>query len=145
MEERDPLTLMTVQDFCSPMDVIAASGEPLANAASRMRFNDVGCVPVIDNGRLSGILTERDLARAVADCVDPRKAVVADYMTSQPIVVDAEATVVEATRVMIDAGIRHLPVLEDGRMVGVMSMRDILAELLWSKVLTRTDGPDGTR
>jgi CBS domain-containing protein len=145
MEERDPLTLMTVQDFCSPMDVIAASSEPLANAASRMRFNDVGCVPVIDGGRLLGILTERDLARAVADGIDPRKVVVADYMTSEPIVVDADATVVEATRVMVDAGIRHLPVLDKGRMVGVMSMRDILAELLWSKVLTPLDPPEVAR
>jgi len=139
MEERDPLTLMTAESFCSPMDVVAASSEPLANAASRMRFNDVGCVPVIDDGRLSGILTERDLARAVADGVDPRNAVVADYMTPQPIVVDADASIVEAARVMVDAGIRHLHVLEDGRLVGVMSMRDILAEILWSHLLAPTD------
>lgn len=134
-ENRDLVSTMRVESFCSPMDVIATSAEPLADAASRMRFNDVGCVPVIDGGRLTGILTERDLARAVADGVDPRVMVVADYMSAQPIVVDADATVREATRVMIDAGIRHLPVLEKGRMVGIMSMRDILAELLWANVL----------
>ena len=135
MEKKDLVSAMRVDSFCSAMDVIAASSEPLANAASRMRFNDVGCVPVIDNGRLEGILTERDLARAVADGIDPQTALVADYMSLEPIVVQADATVGEATRVMIDAGIRHLPVLEGGRMVGVMSMRDILAELLWSKAL----------
>ena len=136
---------MRVDSFCSPMDVIAASGEPLANAASRMRFNDVGCVPVIDNGRLSGILTERDLARAVADGIDPRNTVVADYMSPEPIVVEADTSVGEATRVMVDAGIRHLPVLERGRMVGVMSMRDILAELLWSNALPSEAERNGTR
>jgi CBS domain-containing protein len=97
---------------------------------------------VIDEGRLTGILTERDLARAVADGADPRVSVVADYMSAEPIVVDADATVAEASRVMIDAGIRHLPVLDHGRMVGVMSMRDILAELLWTHNLP-DEIPDG--
>jgi CBS domain-containing protein len=137
------LAAMKVEGFCSAMDVVATSGEPLATVASRMRFNDVGCVPIIDNGTLSGILTERDLARAVADGVDPRTTVVGDYMSSSPIVVEADETLADATRVMVDGGIRHLPVLDHGRMIGVMSMRDILAELLWTKQITNDDQNGG--
>ena len=125
---------MKIEGFCSPLDVIARPEEPLADAASRMRFNDVGCVPVIDQGQLAGILTERDLTRAVADGADGRRVVVADYMTSEPIVVDPETDAIDASRIMIDAGVRHLPILKDGRLVGVVSMRDIVAELLWSRV-----------
>jgi CBS domain-containing protein len=145
IEERTLVRAATIAGFCSHKDVIAAPAEALAIAASRMRFNDVGCVPVIDGGRLTGILTERDLARAIADGIDPREVAVADYMTPEPIVVDSDATVVEASRVMVDAGIRHLPVLENGQVVGVLSMRDILAELLWSKVLTPLDRPEAPR
>jgi CBS domain-containing protein len=136
---------MTIHGVSSPLDVIARPEEPLADAASRMRFNDVGCVPVVDQGRLVGILTERDLARSVADGADSRHVIVADYMTIHPIVVDHDMDAVEASRIMIEAGVRHLPILENGRLVGIVSMRDIVAELLWSGAVTVTRGPQLTK
>lgn len=112
------------------MDVVADAGESLTDVASRMRFNDVGCVAVIEHGTLVGILTERDLVRAVADGNDFEKLVVADYMTPEPVAVSPETDAREAGRVMVQAGIRHLPVVENDRLLGVMSMRDIVVELI---------------
>jgi CBS domain-containing protein len=125
-------TPMKVDDLSNPLDVVAAPEETLANAASRMRYNDVGCVPVLSHGQLVGILTERDLSRAVADGADPDRTSVGDYMASDPIVIASGSDARDAARVMVEAGVRHLPIVRDGRLLGVMSMRDIVAELLWS-------------
>lgn len=122
---------MTIDGMYEPMDVVARSGESLADVASRMRFNDVGSVIVIDSGHLVGILTERDLARAIADSTD-RTSVVGDYMTPEPVYATPATEVDEAARMMIVAGFRHLPVVDDGRLVGVLSMRDILSSIVWS-------------
>jgi CBS domain-containing protein len=117
---------MRVDELTSPLDVVAYRDEVLADAASRMRYNDVGCVPVIEGARLIGILTERDLARAAADGADTKTVEVADYMTPDPVSVAPGTDVREAARIMVDAGVRHLPIVERGRFVGVMSMRDIV-------------------
>ena len=122
----------TIEGMYEPMDVIAQSNEPLADAAARMRFNDVGSVLVIDDGELVGILTERDLARAFADGPDPRLASVGDYMTPDPLFATPATEVEDAARMMIVAGFRHLPIIEAGKLVGVLSMRDILSSLVWS-------------
>ena len=123
---------MKVDALSSPLDVLAVSDETLTNAASRMRYNDVGCVPVVDGGALVGILTERDLSRAVADGADPHRRTVAEYMTSDPIVIPSSCEARDAARVMIDAGVRHLPIVDNGRLLGVISIRDIVAELLFT-------------
>jgi CBS domain-containing protein len=114
------------------MTVIANEWESLAEAASRMRFNDVGSAAVITDGSLVGILTERDLARAIADGADPRRVTVADYMSPDPTVIEVDAEARDAARVMADAGFRHLPVVSEGAFVGLISMRDLLTELVWS-------------
>ena len=129
---------MKVDSMSAPLDVVAYAGELLADAASRMRFNDVGCVPVIDAGELVGILTERDLTRALADGIDPNKVEVIEYMTPDPVVIGPEADAREAAKVMVDASIRHLPIVWDNRLIGVMSMRDVVAELL------RSNGTNGS-
>lgn len=111
-------------------DVTGTSEEPLADAASRMRFNDVGTLAVIDAGRLIGILTERDLTRALADGVDPRVTTVADYMTPEPPFACASTEPSESVRTMTSHGLRHLPMVEEGRVVGLVSLRVALAGLL---------------
>jgi CBS domain-containing protein len=122
---------MKIDGMYEPMDVVAQSGESLADVAARMRFNDVGSVIVIDHGELIGILTERDLARALADSTD-RASVVADYMTPDPVYATPQTEMDEAARMMISAGFRHLPIIKRGRLVGVLSMRDILSSIAWS-------------
>jgi CBS domain-containing protein len=124
---------MRVDQLSNPLDVVVFVGEALVDAANRMRFNDVGCVPVLDRGQMVGILTERDLTRAVADGADVKSAEVADYMTPEPIVVGPHVSVDEAAEIMVTTGVRHLPVVDRGQLVGVLSIRDIVLDRVWSR------------
>lgn len=123
---------MKIEAFYSSMTVIAHEWESLVDAASRMRFNDVGSAAVIRDGKVAGILTERDLTRALADGTDATVATVSDYMTPDPIVISPDTDAKEAARMMTDMGVRHLPVVEEDWLVGLVSARDILIELIWS-------------
>jgi CBS domain-containing protein len=108
--------------------VVAADGdEPLADAATRMREHQVGALVVLDGERLDGILTERDLTRAIAEGADPEAIRVADYMSQWPIAVRPETDVHEAVLAMLELECRHLPVVAaDGHVVGMVSIRDLL-------------------
>ena len=123
---------MRVDRLSNPLNVVVYAGESLADAANRMRFNDVGCAPVLDKGQLVGILTERDLTRAIADCADAGGVEVADYMTPEPVIVAPGTTVEMAAEIMVNAGVRHLPVVDRGQLVGVLSIRDVVNDRVWS-------------
>ena len=115
------------------MTVAALQDETLGEAAERMRRSDVGSVIVItgsDDENIVGILTERDVVRAIADGADPSSTLVGDYMTAGATTASPDESVMEAARTMVGLGIRHLPVVVEGRPVGVVSLRDILIELI---------------
>ncbi len=101
-------------------------GATLGEAAREMRQEDIGSLAVLENGRFAGIITERDLVQAVADGADPSTALVAAYMTGDPIVAAPDDGTAEVAARMVVLGVRHLPVLEDGGMVGMVSIRDLL-------------------
>ena len=124
-----------LHEIYSPLSVVANDQESLIGVAARMRFNDVGSAAVVDErNTLVGIITERDIVRAVADGADTEKTLVYEYMTSDPTVASPEMEVRDAVRIMLDAGIRHLPVVTpDGALIGLASMRDTLSELLWPR------------
>ena len=98
----------------------------LAAAAARMRREGVGALAVVHDGRLVGILSERDLLRAVADGLSTDATPVADYMRAAPGVVRATDRAADAARAMVHLGARHLPVVSDEEVVGVISVRDLL-------------------
>jgi CBS domain-containing protein len=98
--------------------------------AKRMVSKDVGAVLVFDGGELAGILTERDVLRAVADGIDEQATLVRDRMTPQPETLDADDTTEHAAVLMIHGGFRHLPVMEQGEVVGVLSIRDLVRVVL---------------
>jgi CBS domain-containing protein len=118
----------------SPLSVVATHDESLATASARMRFNDVGSAAIVDDtNTVVGILTERDIVRAVADGADMEKTSIAEYMTADPTVAPPDMEAREAAKLMLDLGIRHLPVVTpDGRLVGLASIRDLLLELVWN-------------
>ena len=107
--------------------VSARPDETVHDAAKRMTERNCGSVLVMGaDGSLAGIFTERDLlVRVVAPGRDPTATPVSDVMTREPETIGAEESVREAVRRMDEGAFRHLPVVEGGRVVGVLSARDI--------------------
>jgi CBS domain-containing protein len=106
--------------------VAVAPEDTLGEAAERMAEEGVGSAVVLDGGRLIGILTERDLLKAVAGRVHTSEARVREWMTEDPITADESTSIDEAMRTMLEQGFRHLPVNEGGRTIGVVSLRECM-------------------
>jgi CBS domain-containing protein len=97
----------------------------LAEAARKMASRGVGAVVVLDGDRLSGILTERDIMNAVA--AGFREDVpVSEWMTRHPETVESQDSTDHAAALMIHGGFRHLPVVDSGEVVGILSIRDLM-------------------
>ncbi len=96
-----------------------------------MKQNKFGAVMVVENGKLVGIFTERDaLYRVVAEGHDGQILPLAKVMTRNPQTIDPDRPLVDALNLMHASGFRHVPVVEDGRPVGMVSARDALGEEL---------------
>jgi CBS domain-containing protein len=107
-----------------------APEDTLGEAAERMTEAGVGSAVVLDSGRLIGILTERDVLRAAAGRVHASDARVREWMTADPVVAAEETTAAESLETMMAHGFRHLPIVEGDRVVGIVSMRDVMAASL---------------
>jgi len=117
---------MKVSDLQHHELFTAQADESLEVAADRMNWHQVGALPVLEGQHLVGIITERDLTAALADGADPVLTPVSDYMTPAPEVLGPDSEFADAAQVMLELGVRHLPVVRSGQLVGVLSMRDIL-------------------
>ena len=94
-------------------------------AAKLMREHDVGAVPIVEAKSLEGILTVNDVTyRVVAEGLDLDETTVGEVMTRNPDTIGSDTTAIEALRLMQDGGYRHLPVVDDGLILGVVSRRD---------------------
>jgi len=96
-------------------------------AAKLMRDEDVGPIPIVENGSVSGIVTDRDIVlNVVAEGVDPTSTPVSQIASRDLITIDPEQTLDEALRLMGQHQVRRLPVCEeDGRLVGIIAQADI--------------------
>jgi CBS domain-containing protein len=111
-------------------DLLSVSpGDSLTEVAQRMVARDVGAVLVMDGSELAGILTERDVLRAVAAGIEA-KTVVSDWMTRDPDTMAPDDTTQQAAVLMIHGGFRHLPLMEGGDVVGMLSIRDLMRVVL---------------
>ena len=115
----------TVESLMSTDLLVVAPEDTLGEVAEQMRAKEVGSAIVADYGRLVGILTSRDLVRALAGRVHSSEARVREWMTAEPFVVPPDASLATAFRLMHDHAIHHLPVVEDERAVGLVRMRDV--------------------
>jgi CBS domain-containing protein len=102
---------------------------PLTEVAKRMVSRDVGAVLVMEGERLVGILTERDMLRAVAAGLDDSTPV-NDRMTRDPDTLESDETTRQAATLMIHGGFRHLPIVEGDEVVGMLSIRDLMRVVL---------------
>jgi CBS domain-containing protein len=114
-----------VRDVMTPATVTESRGDSLRAAAARMWREQTGSLLVTEGGRLAGIITERDVLRAVALGADPDKSSVDDAMTAEVFTVPPDTDVQDAARLMAARWIRHLPVLDGEEILGVVGMRDM--------------------
>lgn len=117
----------TLADIVKPTFLEVAPEDTLGEVADQMNEKNVGAVVVKDFGKLIGILTERDLLKAMAARVHSSEARVRQWMTEDPVTVAVDTPLTEAAKVMLDHGFRHLPVLDEGQVVGVVSLRRVVA------------------
>jgi CBS domain-containing protein len=101
----------------------------LVDAAREMRDGDVGALVVVDGGAVAGVVTDRDIVvRAIADGRDPSATKVRDVATMNPVTLTVDQTVEDAIRVMREQDIRRIPVVQDGRPAGIVSLGDLAIE-----------------
>lgn len=118
---------MKVKDTYERALLGAGVDDPLADAAARMYAHAVGSLAIFRGSEIVGIITERDVLRAISDKADLATTPVGDYMTSGVVTVTPGCDVGEAAALMISVGARHLPVVDDnGDMLGMLSARDLL-------------------
>lgn len=100
-------------------------------ALKLMADKNIGAVMVMDGNKVAGILSERDCVRKVdIEGKTSKTAKVSEIMTSKVLYVDASQSLDECMAVMIDKNIRHLPVYDDGKLVGLISVRDVLKQVV---------------
>lgn len=117
---------MTIRELVGGQVVEIEATRTIRDATVVMAENDVGALAVQTDGRLTGIFTERDVLRACAKGADLDAKRVQDWMTTDPDSLDPDMSVDAAADWMLAAGYRHLPVVEDSRLVGMVSIKDIL-------------------
>jgi len=100
----------------------------VGEALSLMAQNRIGSALIMEGGKLVGIFTERDTVRAISQSYDAPTHEISSWMTRDPKTIDPNVEVDDAMKTMLDSGFRHLPVVERGEVVGMVSMRDLAAE-----------------
>ena len=116
---------MQVRDVMTQATVTESRHDSLRAAAERMWRQQTGSLIITEGGELTGIITERDVLRAVALGANPVKSTVDDVMTAEVFTVPPDMPLQEAAREMAVRWIRHLPIVDGDQIVGVVSMRDI--------------------
>lgn len=116
---------MNVGDIMHRDVVTVGSEDSFADAAKVLREHHISSVIVKGEGGPAGIVTERDFVNLVADGHEPASVRVGDRMTKDVTTVEPKTDIAEAAKIMGRRGIRHLPVLEKGNLVGIISIRDL--------------------
>jgi CBS domain-containing protein len=109
---------------------VTPCGTTLRQVAESLTADEIGILPVISNGHVVGVVSERDVVQHLANGAEPDHALVEDIMTTDLLEITPETPIADAAHLMIEGGVRHLPVLDDGAVAGIVSVRDVLAVLV---------------
>ncbi len=120
---------MRVSEIMTNAAVIDTADDTLAEAARKMWKQQTGSLLVTDGEDLVGIITERDILKAVATGTPLQEARISEVMTKDVVTVGPGTSLREAAKIMADRWIRHLPVLDGGKLVGIISQRDLTGVL----------------
>ena len=120
---------MRVSEIMTNAAVIDAADDTLAEAARKMWKQQTGSLLVTEGDDLVGIITERDILKAVATGTPLDDARISEVMTKDVVTVGPGTSLREAAKIMADRWIRHLPVLDGGKLVGIISQRDLTGVL----------------
>jgi CBS domain-containing protein len=119
----------SIQEVMTEDVVVMPTSATLAEAGREMRERDIGNVIVLEDETVAGILTDRDIViRAVADERSPGETTVGEIATRDPETLRPDDTVEDAIRIMRDKAVRRLPIVEDGRPIGIVSIGDLAVE-----------------
>jgi CBS domain-containing protein len=109
-----------------PVAITMAPTATIREIAVQMTANEIGLVVIGGEGRLLGVVSERDIVRALAEEADPEDERASDIMSVDVLSAQSSTSVRSAVDMMVEGGVRHLPVVDKGRVMGVVSMRDLL-------------------
>jgi CBS domain-containing protein len=119
-------TTGTVREAMTSAPTVVSSEATAVDVARMLAAEDVGSLPVVDGGKLVGIVTDRDLVvRVLAKDLDPHKVVVADVCTESPVVAAPDEGLDDALQRMATEQVRRLPVVEGDRLVGILAQADV--------------------
>jgi CBS domain-containing protein len=121
---------MRIGEVMSVRLVSVGPDEPVSVAVARMNEENVGSVTVCDGPELVGIFTERDLVRLAGEGTQFAQIRISEVMTRRPVTVSPDDDIVSAARLMGERRIRHLPVVQDGFLLGVIGIRDVMGSLV---------------
>jgi CBS domain-containing protein len=115
-------------DLMTKAAVTDSPDDTLAEASAKMHSEQTGSLLVMEGDRLSGIITERDVLRTVAEGFDPKNVSLRDAMTTEVVTIGPDTGIRQAAEIMFQKWFRHLPVVtDDGKVVGIISLRDLLS------------------
>jgi CBS domain-containing protein len=121
---------MRIEGLYRPEVVTADASESLTAVAQRMGEYEIGSLAILEDGGIVGMVTERDLVRALAERAAPDTPV-AWFANPAPSWVEPGEDAGAVAQRMLELGVRHLPVVGEGRVLGMLSMRDLLVPLAW--------------
>lgn len=122
---------MQLSQVYRPLLLTCQSTDVLPAVAQKMTDEQVGALAVFDGGRIAGIISERDITRALATEPDPRVVTAVQYASTEIEIATLGDDTERIAERMLEAGVRHLPVVHDHELVGMVSMRDLLALETW--------------
>jgi len=122
------MSYRSIRAIIENQEVVAAPGSMAVREAARlMKERRVGAVLIVDDGKLAGVFTERDvMTRVVAEDREAHTTRLEEVMTRDPQTIHPDKPFPAALRIMHEGGFRHVPVVENGRVIGVISARDAL-------------------